>query len=332
MRLYHSLLGLAICLVASVGAPSARAQSSATAEALFSQGLADMEAGHYEAACSAFAECQRIDPTPGTLFTWAECEAKAGKVAAAYAHYTEYLRLVERMNHAQQQNHRERAAIAKSKQAALHAEVPTLRLILPANAPSGVRVTRDGVELDAGSLGTALPADPGEHRITTQLPGGPLVEQRIMLAPGDDKTLKLDVRTPEPKTQHRTPSPDVPPRADTNGGVRRAGFVIGGLGIAGLAAGSIAGAFALQRKGIVDEECDATRCSAAGLAAVESGRTAGTFSTAGFAIGLAGLATGAVLIFTAPDEKKPQSANAEFWAGVAGAEPHSVLVGMTGRF
>jgi hypothetical protein len=334
MRTCQKLADLAIFLVVIATARSAPAQSSAAAQVLFDKALKEREAGRYHAACPTFAECQRLDPTPGTLFTWAECEAKAGKIATASARYTEYLQLFEQMSGTQRQNHEERAGIAKRKQAELQAEVPTLRLILPSGAPLAVRVTRDGTELDARSLGIAAPVDPGEHRMTTQIPGGPLVEQRMTLERGDVKTLELEVRAGKPSVERRMASSRVSPAPATGGGMRIAGFTAAGLGFAGLVTGSIAGAIALRDKSIVDQECHASRCSAAGWAAVESGRRIGTISTAGFSVGLAGLAGGTVLVFTAPNEneKRAQSANAELRARVVSAGPSRVLVAVTGRF
>jgi hypothetical protein len=49
--------------------------------------------------------------------------------------------------------------------------VPTLTLLLPANAPAGTTVTRNGETLGSAALGLPLPVDPGRYEIVTRAPG-----------------------------------------------------------------------------------------------------------------------------------------------------------------
>src|SRR6185369_12934307 len=188
-RVFGCALSGACALLVSV----AYAQDSATAGALFEKGVADMEAGRFESACPAIAESQRIDPRPGTLFTLAECHARWGKVASAAAQYQEYVDLVSRLTPEQQQRHKARADIARAQLAKIKPSVPTLTLVLPADAPSGTIVTRNGEVLKGAALGLALPADPGEYVIVTRAPGGADREVRVTLQLGDQKRLALEV-------------------------------------------------------------------------------------------------------------------------------------------
>jgi hypothetical protein len=332
----HKLPALGILLVFVLGTVPVRAQDAANADKLFNRGVADMAEGYYDRACPALAESQRLEPTPGTLFTLAECEAKAGKLATALAHYTEYLQQFEGLKPLQRLNHHERAGIARSKQKALQQEVPTLALVLPGGAPAGVRVTRDGAEVGAALIGIALPVDPGEHVITTQAPGGPLVTERVTLSLGEAKSVALKVVATAPATADKPPAPGpMPPSApDAGRGRRIAGFVVGATGIAGLTVGVIAGGFALSKASIRDDNCqeDAKACNWEGYAAHVDGRTAANVSTAGFAIGLAGLVAGAVLVLTAPAGKKPPGAQAALRAGLLRAGPAGAVAGMEGAF
>jgi hypothetical protein len=108
--------------------------------------------------------------------------------------------------------------------------------------------------------------------------------------------------------------------------------VVGGVGIAGLAVGGIAGRLALGKKGIVDENCQDLRCNEEGLAALDSGKTLATVSTVGFAVGLAGLATGVVLVLSAPSGNAGESGKAQVRAGVLGAGTNGPLLGLEGAF
>src|SRR5262249_44280842 len=146
-------------------------------------------------------------------------------------------------------------------------------------APAGVRVTRDGADVDASSLGVALPVDPGDHVITTQAPGGPLITERVTLARGEAKTLTLQVAATAPAQQSKgepaTPlAPSPPDKAHSQ---RIVGYVIGGTGILWLAVGGIAGGIALGKASTRDDNCDKAlkRCTSEGLAAQHDGLVAG---------------------------------------------------------
>src|SRR6266567_1808983 len=116
-------------LVASLFvAEGAAAQDVATAEALFNRGIADMDAGKFDTACPAIGESYRLDPRPGTLFTVAECFAKAGKIASAVARYQDYIELFARLPPDQQAKQNGRDKVAAEKKAALTPQVPTLTI------------------------------------------------------------------------------------------------------------------------------------------------------------------------------------------------------------
>lgn len=213
----------------SLSSPAA-GQDVAAAEALFNQGLADMNAGRYETGCKAIAESQRLDPQPGTLFTLAACEAQRGRIATAVAYFNDYLSLYDRMTRAEKARQRRRADVARQERDRLSPRVPKLALSLPPDAPPGTEVKRDGYKLGEAALGIALPVDPGEHVVSIQVPGGPVREQRITLAEGETKEISLAVNpapaptldvpespvtspTPPPRTAPTTPPPQAAPIA-----------------------------------------------------------------------------------------------------------------------
>jgi hypothetical protein len=317
-------LGIVGALAAFAWPAAARADDGGTAQALFDQAVADLEQGNAKAACPAFAESQRIDPRPGTLFALADCEVALGKIASALGHYHEYIGWVSRLPDSSQQRHAERVALARGQVEALEPKVPTLVLALSPSAPSGTVVERDGVPFQGASLGVALPIDPGEHVIVTRAPGGAEERVSITLEAGESKRLELP-QTPfappaaappaaAPPAVEPTARPPVEnPKGD--GSVQRTlAYVTGGVGIAGLLVGSITGLLAFDRKATVDDECPDGRnsCSKAGVDAADSGKSLATASTVAFAVGLAGVATGVTLILTAPDDEGRGAA----WLGV----------------
>jgi hypothetical protein len=202
MRTYRAIAVACQLSILSI-IKAAAADNSDPAEVSFDRGVEHMEGGRFEQACPLIEESYRLDPRPGTLFTLAECEAQRGRIATAVARYGEYLRMYDALPPERRaaQGTREREAI--TKKSALEPHVPKLLLVLPEGAPAGTIVKRDGAVVEASSLGVALAIDPGEYVVTTQAPGGPVTENRVMVARGERKEARLKVVTKEPALMRR---------------------------------------------------------------------------------------------------------------------------------
>lgn len=202
---------LLCCVWCWLGSPSqARGEDDATlSQGLFQRGLDQMKSGSFEQACPAIAESYRLEPLPGTLFTLAECEAKAGLVASAVAHYGDYLEVFSRMAAADQSGQRKRPEIAASRRTALLARVPTLtvRLSDPA-AATGMTVFRDQTRLGQPALGVPLPIDPGAHTVRLETGGRPLVTLPIEIREGQHLELTLPVPNDDIARASAPGSPD----------------------------------------------------------------------------------------------------------------------------
>jgi hypothetical protein len=314
----------------------AHAEDVAAAEALFNKGVADMDAGRYDAACPELAESQRLDPRSGTLFTLAACNAKSGKIATAVAVYEDYLRSVTDLPAATKNKHADRVKIARAELDKLRPQVPVLKLVLPAGAAASTsRVRRDGTDLSAASLSLALPVDPGDHVVTLEVPGRAPAEHRFTIARGEQKSVELHLGplVASAPVAVVAPTSSPPPPASDGSGRRTAGIVVGGVGVAMAVMGAVTGGLALGKKSTVDANCKGLTCNATGQSAVTAGRTLGTLSTVGFAVGGAGLAAGAVLFFTAPKTARSDAAGAgpSVGAGLA-LGPSSASLSFEGAF
>jgi hypothetical protein len=353
------LAALCFVIASAVSLPAA-AQDDKRAEALFNQGLADMEAGRYEQGCPALGQGFELDPRAGTLFTLAECEARRGRIATALARNDEYLALFARMTAAQQNSHRDQEKLARARRAELGPQVPELTVLLPPNAPAGTQIRRDGAELAASALGVGLPVDPGEHVLSTQAPGAPPTEIRITLRRGEKKQLTLEVKRPPsapaatpppgtappaatpalPSPEQPPPSPIAPaPASQGPGGQRVAAYVVGAVGLAGLVAGGVTGGLAIGKHATIKANCvdrDATTavCNATGLAAASSSKPLELVSTIGFGVGIAGVGAAVVLLLTAPARPKsaPAQGASRGWidAGVLSAGQTGAVLGVRG--
>jgi hypothetical protein len=288
-----------IALAALLATPrEASAEDAGSAAALFDRGLAAMKAGDYDKACPALAESNRLESLPGTLFTLAECEAFAGKLSQALAHYGDYLERYAHLPPAQQVIQKRRSDRAREQRDALARKVPKLTLVLPASAPGATVVQRDGTTLGAASLGVPLPVDPGAHRVTTQVPGGREHVQSVALVEGEAKTLNLEIEAPEPSAAPKEP-PHVAPSGDA-APLRAAGIVVTAVGLAGIVVGSVEGGIAIHQKSVVSAHCPGYACDATGLSAVSAMSRAGLISSVAFGIGAAGVGAGIVTLVLAP--------------------------------
>jgi len=284
-------------LVLNFAPSQALGQDAATAEALFNKGVAEIKAGNYKDACPAIEQSQKLDPRPGTQFTLAECLARWGKSASAHVAFEDFLRTVRALPAGQQGRYADRIKVAEAKKAELEPAIPELTIVLPKDAPSAIKVTRDGTEVAGPMLGLSLPVDPGEHAIVVEVPGKPAETQKVTLASGDRKTIEVKIPGGAPEEP-----------ADDGQGKPGMGRTIGmysafGVGAAGLIMGGVTGGLAISTKKQADTQCPDFACSPDGLQLVKKGRTMATLSTVGVAVGGAGIAAGVILLLTRPKPK-----------------------------
>jgi hypothetical protein len=193
----RSLFAAAPLLLAALVAAAAPAQAQsqadkAASDKLYQEGLAKMLESKFDVGCPKLAESQRLFPRPGTLFTLAECEAKAGRAATAIGHYQEYMKLFSEMDPDQQSKQREkqRDTISQAQISALSKTAPRLTIAV-AGSPSGLSVKLDGAAVEASRFGAEIPVDPGEHVVTWEGGSGSPSEAKITLAAGEKKQVDI---------------------------------------------------------------------------------------------------------------------------------------------
>ena len=304
-------MGVVACALPLLLPRIARGQDVAAAEDLYNRGVADFRAGQYDAACSEIGASYRLDPLPGALFTLAACETRLGHVASAAAHYQDFLELVATMPSDQQAVQAERRQVAARERAALLAEVPTIRIQIEGRLPPGAVVRRDAAVLDAASLDSDLPVDPGEHVIAIEL-GGVIDQQRVFVTRREHSivSFKAPASPAQPPVQpsNRSVPPQPSAARSSPGSPATVGLVAAALlATVGIAGGSIAGALAIGEKDALGRECNGAACSAEGLQAADTGRNEALVSTIAFGVGAAGVAGFAVLFFAMRNGARPPS-------------------------
>jgi hypothetical protein len=273
----------------------AQLKDPAAAEALFREGRALSDAGDIAGACAKFRESDRLDPAVGTTFNIADCEERLGRLARAWTLFDEVAQRLPATD--------KRRDVAKKRAAALEPRLPKLNVRLSADAASGARVVRDGVELGSASLGTALPVDPGEHVVVVSAAGREDRSFKVIVSEREIRSLTVEpgpplvtaaVEKPELAVATDAKKPLPPARSPT------VGYVVAGVGVAGLIVGAVAGVLVMKKKAIVDEHCDASKqCDDEGLEATSSGKTWGMITTVGLVTGAVGVGAGTYLVLSA---------------------------------
>lgn len=227
-------------------AQPARAQAeSAAARALFAEGRQLMSSDKYVEACPKFEESLRLDPGMGTQFNLAHCWEKLGRTASAWALFLDVAAA------ARAGNQPEREAAAKERAAALEPKLTRLRIVVPEPA-TNAKIYRDEQEVGSAAWGTAMPIDPGGHVIRVSAPGKKDWTHEVQV-PSAARTFSVDVPplealplaqvTPEEPQRAAPLMATAAPRDTAGGGANVAALVVGGVGLAALATGTV---FALQ--------------------------------------------------------------------------------------
>jgi hypothetical protein len=276
-------LGAALATVFSGASARADGVDPAGAEAVFLQGRTAMDAGHFEEACSKFAESERLDPAAGTLMNLATCEEKVGRLASAWQHWREAIDLLPAGD--------DRRAFARGRVDELEKRLPHLMVKL-AGQSDGARVLRDGVELGAASRGVQLPVDPGAHEVTVEMPGHRSETVTIVLGEAEHKSVEVHAGEVEPAAIGGA----VP---TSRGGMRTLGWVLGSVGVASSVTAAVTSVLLVKDKSTADANCPNKTCvNQKGLDAVSQGKTLTVVNAAAFAVGAAGLGLGAYLVLS----------------------------------
>jgi len=247
-----------------------------------------MEAKNYADACQKFGESQKLDPAAGTAMNLATCEEKIGKLASAWQHWKEALDALPPKD--------DRIPFARGRVEELEKRLPRLQITLASGGDKGAKVFRDDIEIGPGGQGVPLPVDPGPHNITVKMPGHFPKTVTVSLAVGEQSQVDVHPGAVDPQagaTVGITPAP--------SGGTRTLGFVLGGVGVAGVGAAIASGLLLVQAKKTVDNNCTPDKvCNQEGLDAANSGKKWLVVNTAGWIVGGLGLGLGAYFVLSSP--------------------------------
>lgn len=310
-------VSLPLALGALALAPRAVAQSQSdpvAAQALFDEAKELMRKGDWATACPKLAESERLDPGVGTLLNLGECYEHVGKTARAWAIYRE----AEAM--AAHEGQPARSRWAGSQAAQLEGKLVRLTIRVPeaARVP-GLEVSRDHETVNEPLWGSAVPVDPGDHVVEARAPGfktftahvtashdpvvvdiAPLEAEPPAPAPPPPPVVESAPPPPPPKTESLTLV--APQPAPSGGPMRTSGFVLGGVGVAGLGLGALFGVLAMDRDNAArGAGCSSTTCpTQGGLDLTHDAMGFATAANVTFVVSTVLLATGVVFVLVAP--------------------------------
>lgn len=313
----HLVAFVASIVTATPGIAHAQdAQDTASAETLFAAARKLMADGKPAEACPKLEESERLAPAVGTLLNLGVCYEKTGRTASAWATFKEAVPLARASGQSSRQK------FAEAHAATLASKLGTLTVHVPASvaAVPGVEIMRDGVVVSRAAWDTAMPLDAGSHVVAARAPG--YREWSIGANVTDASKGRVEIADlvrlpPEPKVKVAAavvaPLPPAKTVPQASGTQRTIGLVVGGVGLAGLAAGGVLGLVAKSKNDdAMQNHCQPTSfCDAEGLRLTDQARTFGNASTIAFVSGGVALATGAVLFFTAPKRRAEGSVHAQ---------------------
>jgi hypothetical protein len=278
-------------LLACQPARADSAADKAAADALFAQAKVLMAASKYAEACPKLEESERLDPALGTQLNIADCYEHTGRTASAWGLFNEVARASEK------RGDKERAAEAARRAGLLAPMLQKLAIVVPpATRVPGLEVRKDGELVGEGSYGSALPTDPGAHKIDATAPAhkGWSTVVRVETT-GGGASVEIPALEALPASAGEVPVPFWSTQ-------RIAGTAVAATGLAGLVVGAVAGAITLSKTSDAKAYCSATMpyCKSQGLADENSARTLAHVSDVGFAVGGAAVIAGLVTFFTAP--------------------------------
>ena len=254
------LAGVFVANVAHVCA-QASATEKAAAEALFDAGLSLMREGNYPEACGKLEQSQAIESGIGTQMYLAECYAKLGRIASAWATFREAASAAAAQGQAQRAElATQRAEELKPKLAFLVVQVPP-----ETSGLEGLAIEYDQQAVLSELWGVPMPVDPGEHVVTAAAPGhqswsGQVVVQDSATVTLTVPTLAAELLAAEPSpalSGQQAPMTSTTSSSDPGSTQRLAGWIVGGVGLVALGVGSYFGIQAISR----NSDAEASGCS-----------------------------------------------------------------------
>jgi hypothetical protein len=279
-------------------------ETKAAARAAATQGVAAEEAGNWAQAIELFTRAEALVHAPPHLLHIARAEAKRGRLIAAQEAYLKITR--EDLEPSAPRVFLDAQAAANEELPALQQRIPRLKVVLEGGTGT---VMLDGAPLQEALVGIEFPIDPGKHELSATGAGTKSAPVKIEIAEGRHEIARLLLEastTDEWATPAGSESGDGAPKH--SGGSKVPAYAAFGVGVAGLAVGTVMMMVNRGKRDDADALCPNGPCPASKRAEIEdldgSASSAATMSLVGFGVGIVGLGVGAVLLIMGKGNSK----------------------------
>lgn len=302
MRIWHGLpllvIGLCVGLpergawAAPEPAGEPGAEPAASVEERFAKARELFGEEDYEAALPLFRQVLERTGSPNARLYVARCLKQLGRLAEAYEQMAETVRdATEKAK--TEPKYQPTRNVAAVHLATLGPLVGRLVVTLGESA-AGAKVTVNGEPLEPGKVGTPVTLEAGPVTIAASAPGKQPWEQKVDIPGGGMEAVTV--------TLAAVPSAAV--AETTGGGVRVAGYVIAGVGVAGMVTLLVTGLMAQGKVDTLEQECGGVRCTDLSYGeVVDDARTLQTVANVSLVVGIAGIVGGtAMILFGGPTE------------------------------
>ena len=258
----HILCPLALALVVTTGPQFALADKPATvtsARALAAEGLADFDAGRFDAAEKKLKTAFGAVRVPTIGLYRGRALVRLGRLVEASEVFLEVSRT--EVSVGDQAGQEEAKSQAKAEREAL---LPRLgKLVVTFADPQPTTCKIDGLAISCALLAAGYVMDPGPHTIEAST-GSRVVQEPADIPEGETRTFALAWREESPQPAPRKPDPSITPLPMDEGPssvLVVVGGVMIGVGAAGLVVGAITAGVAAGQRGTLDEGgCVAEAC------------------------------------------------------------------------
>ena len=314
---------LSLALLTSALPAQAQEENVAAARSLGVQGVKLAEEGKCKEAIEKLERAEALYHAPTILGRLGECQVNVGLIVKG----TENLNKVVRE---QLPANAPKAFVDAQARArgVLDQALPRIAFLTVNIEPAGtaVDVTVGGTPVPRALIGAERPTDPGTHEVVASAQGYLPGKATVTLGEGKHEAVTLKL-TPDPNAAAApppgtTPEPapggapapgaggtatpvTQPPQADSGGGGgKTAGWVLLGIGGAGIVVGAITGGIAMGQAGDLKDKCDDTTPDNCSQDDIDSTNSLAMVSNVGFGVGAVAAVVGVILLATSGGSKE----------------------------
>lgn len=285
-------------LLAVPGVSSAQPSTAASANEVYAEAQKLFDKGQYADALVGFRQAYNASNSPNARLMIGHCLIALGQPHNAY---TELAATVEESTQrAAAEPKYEKTRQAAATQLAL-LESKVAKVVVRIDDPAA-EVTVNGMRVAPEKRGSAMAVEPGTVNVVGKYPDGEIVTMTRVIPAGKTDAVVLEhaAATKSSKgTDASAPNEtsDKPIETSSGGGVRIAGGVVLGAGVAGMVVFAVAGSMAKSNFATLETECGGQRCMDLKYAdVIDQGKTYTTVANVGFGVGVAGIVAGGLMV------------------------------------